>query len=86
MAPTLAIARMMSAIEEGGKRATHNEKLMMSPVVAEMEVGLKVLPLAPTATVCVAARTREAVRRAKVVRTSILQGKGRGNGRGSGRK
>ena len=84
MAPTLAIARVVSTFDEGGKRATHNEKLMMSPVLAEMEVGLKVLPLAPTAMVCVAARTREAVRRAKVVRTSILQGKGGVMGEGEG--
>ena len=59
---------------------------MTSPGVAVMEVGSKVLPLAPTATVCVAARAREAVRRAIVVKTSILQGRGMGGREGSGRE
>jgi hypothetical protein len=64
-------------LREGKKKATYNEKLMTSPGLAVMEVGSKVLPLAPTAIVCVAARTREAARRAITVRTSILQGRGR---------
>jgi uncharacterized protein YqgC (DUF456 family) len=50
---------------------------MTSPEVAVMEVGLKLLPLAPTTTVCDAARTREAVRRAIAARASILKGRGR---------
>ena len=66
--------------------APYNEKVMVSPGFAVMEVGSKVLPLAPTAMVCVAARTREAARRAMVARASILQGNGAREGKeGKGR-
>jgi hypothetical protein len=85
MGSGLAVTRPVNGLEGGGRRlATYNEKVIVSLAFAGTEVGLKVMPPAPTATTNVAARAREAARRAvKVARKSIWQvGRGvRGRGR-----